>query len=35
MSLKVRCMVKVKGKYFKTKYRAVGILLKCLYYDLF
>jgi hypothetical protein len=27
-------MVKVKEKYFKTKYRPVGILLKYLRYDL-
>jgi len=25
--------VKVKEKYFKTKYRPLGILLKCLSYD--
>jgi hypothetical protein len=29
------CMVKVKEKYFKTKYRPVGVLLKCLHYDYF
>ena len=27
MSVAVRCMVKVKEEYFKTKYRPVGILL--------
>jgi len=29
------CMVKVEEKYFKIKYRPVGMLLKCLHYDLF
>jgi len=29
------CMVKVEEKYFKTKYRPVGMLLKCLHCDLF
>jgi hypothetical protein len=36
MSLSVSgCTVKVKEKYFKKKYRPVGILLKCLCNDLF
>jgi len=33
--LLVKCMVSVREKYFKTKYRTVSILLKCLSYDLF
>ena len=28
-------MVKGEEKYFKTKYRPVGLLLKCLRYDVF
>jgi hypothetical protein len=28
-------MVEVKEKYFKKKYRPVGILLKCVHCDLF
>jgi len=28
-------MVKVKEKYFRTKFRHVGILLTCLCYNLF
>jgi hypothetical protein len=28
-----KCMINVKEKYFKTKYRPVGILIECLRYD--
>jgi len=35
VSLEVMCMVKAEEKYFKTKYRAVDMLQKCLHYDLF
>jgi len=35
VSLQARCVAKVKEKYFTAKYTPVGVLLKCLRYDLF